>query len=119
MLDGEGDDWLTAARAEGRVCRQAVRLLETVRGVGASADDRADPAARHRALAEGAVALAMGAQAVRRSTHTTFGSRNSLRPVLSQHDDGEWRFHAASVEVSSRATDALVAYALAVVDAEA
>jgi hypothetical protein len=159
VLDGEGDAWLAAARAEARVCRQAVRLLETVRGVGAArvddgtglpgggddgggparedADagvpgpsvdgpasrsrrtaDAPDPASRHRALAEGALALAMGAQAVRRSTHTTFGPRNSLRPVLSQHDDGEWRFHAASVEVGASATDALVAYALALVDAE-
>lgn len=176
VLGGEVEPWRSAARAEARVCLQAVRLLEVARGAsgvrtaggggglaetsevappggdpgevdggtgappgvavdegvgtgeqhgGPGAHDEGGPGLadasreRHRRLAEGALGLAMGAQALRREVHSTFGPRNSMRPVLSQHDDGEWHVHAASAQVGPNATDALVAYALGVVDAEA
>ena len=38
--------------------------------------------------------------------------------MISQHDDGEWRFHAASVQPGPNATDRLVEFTLALVDTE-
>jgi hyaluronoglucosaminidase len=114
VLGGEGDEWLAAAQVEAGTCLQAVRVLEAMRAVGPRAGQDPDP----KAVMEGSMVLAVLGQDARRSTRCTFGPRNSIRPVFSQHDDGEWRFHAAAVQTDQNATDRLVAYTLALVDAE-
>lgn len=112
LLDGEGDEWLAAAQVEAGTCLQAVRVLEALRRSGARAGQDPDP----KAVIEGSMVLAVLWQNARRSTRATFGPRNSIRPVISQHDDGEWRFHAASVQSGPNATDRLVEFTLALVD---
>src|SRR5690606_27762702 len=106
VLGGEGDEWLEAAQAEATACAQAVALLDALDAPG-------EPVER-AAIAQSAIVLAVLAQDVRRrSRRTTFGPRDSIRPVLSQHDDGSWRFHADSVQRGPNATDVVVAHTLA------
>jgi hyaluronoglucosaminidase len=113
-LGDEADEWVESAAAECAACLQAIRTLEALRAAGKRAGQEPDP----RAATESALVTVALWQAARRSTASTLGPRCGFRPVLSQRDDGHWRFHRASVQEGPNATDRLVTYALGVVDRE-
>lgn len=114
FLAGEAEPWVEQTHAEAGVMKQAVRVLEALRGVGKRAGSGADPVG----ATEGAMALVALWQVARRSPTSVMGPRAGFRPVLSQHEDGSWRFHRASVQTDANATDRLVAYTLDTLDAE-
>jgi hypothetical protein len=99
-LEDEAGPWLEQVHAEARIGRLAVRLLRQL------ADD---PEA---ATGEMAMALALGWQALRRSTVTVMGPRCSVRPMLWHDDQGEWLWDPASVTTDANAIDTLVRFAL-------
>lgn len=96
-LSEEAAPWTEQARTEARLCRSALRLLADGRGPS---------------TAERAVGLAAAWAAARRAEATVFGSRCSVRPVLSQDESGRWALEPGFVEVDANATDRLVAEAL-------
>ncbi len=101
-LEDEAGPWLAQARQEARVGGAAVRLLRRL-------DD--DPAAT---VGEEAMALALGWQALRRSSVTVMGPRCSVRPILYNDEHGHWQWDPASVQVDGNAIDTLVRAALGV-----
>jgi hypothetical protein len=109
--------WVDQVRAEARVGRAAVRLLEAA---GPALDpgrvpDAVDPGA----VVAHAMAVAATWPAVRRGAATVMGPRCSFRPTLDHRADGSWRLLAGSFEVDANATDRLVRHALAAADAAA
>lgn len=101
------DDWMSEVGPwrdqldhELGLCRAALRLLAAV------ADGDLAKAS------EEALGLAYLWPAVRRAPVTVMGPRCSFRPVISQGDDGSWRYERAALEEDANATDALVRHAL-------
>ena len=99
-LEDEAGPWLDQVHAEARIGRLAVRLLRQLQD---------DPEA---ATGETAMALALGWQALRRSTITVMGARCSVRPMLWHDAHGEWHWDPASVTTDANAIDLLVRHAL-------
>jgi hypothetical protein len=99
-LEDEAGPWIEQVHAEARIGRLAVRLLRQL-------EDGPDAA-----TGEIAMALALGWQALRRSTVTVMGPRCSIRPMLWHDEDGEWHWDPASVTTDANVIDALVRSAL-------
>jgi hypothetical protein len=112
-LAGEAEPWVDQARTEAGVMKQAVRVLEALRGVGKRAGAGPDTVA----ATEGAMALVALWLVARRAPISVMGPRAGFRPILSQHVDGTWRFHRTSVQTDANATDRLVAHTLDLLDA--
>jgi hypothetical protein len=93
-LEGEADPWLEQVHRDARLALEAIGVLDGERDVG-------------RLLA-----LAARWQASMRAAVSVFGARCSIRPMLSQADDGSWQVDRASVREGENAVDALVRLAL-------
>lgn len=113
-LAGEADAWVDQLHAEAGVMKQAVRVLEALRGAGKRADSGPDRVA----ATEGAMALVAVWQVARRGFPSVCGPRAGFRPVISQYNDGTWQFHRAAVDIGHNATDLLVEHTLDVLDRE-
>lgn len=111
-IDDGTRPWVDQVHTEAGVCLQAVRILEAARAVGPRAGQEPDT----RTVCEGAMVLTALWQHARRGSVSAFGPRCSVRPVFSQDDHGDFRFHRASVQTGGNATDRLVEYTIDVVD---
>jgi hypothetical protein len=94
-LEEEAAPWLTQVHRDARLALQALDVLDGDRSVDV------------------VLGLAARWQASRRATVTVFGPRCSVRPVLSQADDGTWQVERDAVEHDANAIDDLVRLALA------
>jgi hyaluronoglucosaminidase len=97
--------WTEQLKHEVGMWRAAIRTLRAI-----------DDGDTDRATTEGLGLLFLWPR-VRRGQHVVMGPRFGLRPVLGQWSDGSWRFDARSVVEDRNATDRLVRFALAQLDA--
>jgi hypothetical protein len=93
-LEDEAGPWLEQVHRDAALALEAIAVLDGERDVGK------------------VLRLASGWQASIRAKVSVFGPRCSVRPMLSQADDGTWRVDRASVRDGENAVDDLVRLAL-------
>lgn len=101
----EVEPWVDQMRAEARVGRAAVRLIE-------AAEAAEDDAVAAAAVVAHAMAVAALWPAARRGGPSVMGPRCSFRPKLDHRPDGAWRLLPGSFDLDGNAIDRLVRHAL-------
>jgi hypothetical protein len=103
-LEGEVASWLEQIHQEASAGLTAVRVLERIWPSHHRGDAPPDP----EGAFERAMLLAVQWQLVRRGDKSVLGSRCSIRPVISQDEQGAWVFHRAALSTDRQAIDDLV-----------
>jgi hypothetical protein len=102
-LESEVASWLEQIHQEASAGLTAVRVLERIGPSHHRGDAPPDP----NGAFERAMVLAVQWQLVRRGDKAVLGSRCSIRPVISQDEQGAWVFHRAALTTGSQAIDDL------------
>jgi hypothetical protein len=113
-LGDEASRWQAQIGVEAGAALMAVRTLEAIRAVGPRSGQEPDLSGG----TEKAMATAALWQLLARGEVSVMGPRRGFRAVISQADDGGWRFHRASIQQGLNAVDLLVEHTLDVLDAE-
>jgi len=118
----EVEPWVDQMRAEARVGRAALRLLEAAAPTADGGDRTGGIDARvvdPEAVVAQAMAVAALWPAARRGVPSVMGPRCSFRPTLDHRSDGSWRLLPGLFDLDGNAIDRLVRHALDVATADA